>query len=55
MRKIISKINSSNSFESHYEIKLLRKIAIELKHQIYFDERYSKPDLDSNNNNLLNY
>ena len=55
MRKIISKINSSNSFESHYEIKLLRKIAIELKHQIYFDERYSNSDLDANNNNLINY
>ena len=55
MRKIISKIDSSNNFESHYEIKLLRKIAIELKHQIYFDERYSNSDLDANNNNLINY
>ena len=55
MRKIISKIDSSNNFESHYEIKILRKIAEELKHQIYFDERYSNSDLDYNNNNLINY
>ena len=55
MRKIISKIDSPNNFESHYEIKILRKIAEELKHQIYFDERYSNSDLDYNNNNLINY
>ena len=55
MRKIISKIASSNNSERHYEIKILRKIAKELKHQIYFDERYSNSDLDYNNNNLINY
>ena len=55
MRKIISKIDTPNNFESHYEIKILRKIAEELKHQIYFDERYSNSDLDYNNNNLINY
>lgn len=55
MRKIISKIGSSNNSERHYEIKILRKIAEELKHQIYFDERYSNLDLNNNNNNLINY
>jgi hypothetical protein len=55
MRKIISKIEPPNNFESHYEIKILRKSAEELKHQIYFDERYSNYDLDYNNNNLINY
>ena len=55
MRKIISKIGSSNNSERHYEIKILRKIAEELKHQIYFDERYSNLDLNYNNNNLINY
>ena len=55
MRKIISKIGSSNNSERHYEIKILRKIAKELKHQIYFDESYSNLDLNNNNNNLINY
>ena len=55
MRKIVSKIDSSNNSERHYEIKILRKIAEELKHQIYFDERYSNLDLNNNNNNLINY
>jgi hypothetical protein len=55
MKKIISKINPSKHFEKHYEIKILRKIADELKHQIYFDERYSNSDLDFNNNNMIYY
>ena len=55
MRKIIIKIDLSKNIESHYEIKILRKIAEELKHQIYFDERYSNLDLDANNNNFINY
>ena len=55
MRKIISKIDTSNNFESYYEIKILRKISEELRHQIYFDERYSNLDLDFNNNNMINY
>ena len=55
MRKIINKINSSKHFEKYYEVKILRKIADELKHQIHFDERYSNSDLDFNNNDMINY
>ncbi len=55
IKKIIIKINSSKHFEKHYEVKILRKIAEELKHQIHFDERYSNSDLDFNNNNMINY
>ena len=53
MRNIISKIPNKH-FENHFEIKILRKIAEELKHQIHFDERYSNSKIDSNNN-VINY
>ena len=47
--------DSSKPFDKHYVVKILRKIAEELKHQIYFDERYSNLDLDFNNNSMINY
>ena len=55
MKKIINKISSSKHFEKYYEVKILRKIADELNHQINFDERYSNLDLDFNNNDMINY
>ena len=55
MKKIISKIHSSYHFEKYYEVKILRKIADELKYQIHFDERYTNSDLDFNNNDMINY
>jgi hypothetical protein len=52
IRKII---DNSKHVEKHYEIKILKKIAKELKHQIHFDEKYSNSDLDLNNNTMINY
>ena len=55
MKKIINKINSSKHFEKYYEVKILRKITEEIRHQIHFDERYSNSDLNFNNNDMINY
>src|SRR5215208_5279813 len=55
MRNLISKIDASTNSEKYYEVKIIRKIAEELSHQIHFDEMYSNLDLDSNNNNMINY
>lgn len=55
MKKIINKISSSKDFEKYYEVKILRKIADELNHQINFDERYSNLDVDFNNNDMMYY
>ena len=55
MSNLLSKIDASTHSEKYYEIKILRKISEELKHQIHFDERYNNLDLDSNNNNMINY
>ena len=55
MKQIINKISSSKHFQKYYEVKILRKIADELNHQINFDEGYSNLDLDDNNNDMINY
>jgi hypothetical protein len=55
IKTIIGKIKSSKHFDKHYEVQILRKIAEELKHQIYFDEKYTNLDLDFNNNSMINY